>query len=111
MAESTIIWADAIPDHIKSWVIEFFSAADGKGEEATQKFADSFSENGTMKGLTGSIHGRKGKGPTKTAAAQTASWTDKAVFSDSCLSLKCLGQHESPKAHHIQGLQLGRRQS
>ena len=61
MANSATIWADAIPDHIKTWVTDLFSAADTRGKEATQKFSNSFSEHGTMQGLAGSIHGREGK--------------------------------------------------
>jgi hypothetical protein len=60
MSYDNLVWAENIPNNLKSWVTDFFSAADEKGEESACKFSECFAEDGNMEGMTGLLPGRKG---------------------------------------------------
>lgn len=55
-----ISWADGIPDTIRTRVLDFFSSADTKGEEAAKRFSEFFHEKGQMHGMGAPIHSREG---------------------------------------------------
>lgn len=55
-----ISWADGIPDTIRTSLLDFFSSADTKGEEAAKSFSEFFHERAQMHGMGAPIGSREG---------------------------------------------------
>ncbi|EXJ59414.1 uncharacterized protein A1O5_12295 [Cladophialophora psammophila CBS 110553] len=59
MADGATIWGDNVLDPVRAWVVNFFSAADTRGEQAAQQFADCFSEDAHQEGMGAPLNGRE----------------------------------------------------
>ena len=61
MGSDSVIWPeDAAPDGVKTWISDFFAAADTEGEDSAKEFAKFFHDDAIMSGMTDPIQGKQG---------------------------------------------------